>query len=303
MSDVPVEPDEESKKRITPLNLIEAVAVVVVIQVAALLITAQNLPTYQATGPPASPGGASATGSAVNALFYVGFAFAATLVLLWLLRRKKLLSFKVIIFASLAVSSFSLTFITSDTFFAQYLAPVAGQWAELGADLVVSSTVVALIGYIIFVRNRVWLATAVIAFVGAEVGSFFATLPLATALLLPVAFSVYDIYAVFKGPLKSLIGTGGNVVLVGMSIRAGQFTLGLGDVVFYTMLPSLPLAQLVASASSGAVASAIRASLATMAVIDVGVVVTLFLLSRRRLLPGLPIPMLLGVLVLALYFV
>ena len=295
--------ETDGKKRVTPVNLAVALAVVIVIQIVALLITLENLPTYQATGPPASPGGSGATGSAVNVIFYVGFAFAATLVLLGLLRRRKVNSFKAVVFVSLSISSFFLTFITSDGIFFQYLAPVAGQGAELAADLAVSAGVVVLIGYTIFVKNRVWLSTAVIAFVGAEVGSFFATLPLATALLLPVAFSIYDIYAVFKGPLKSLIGTGEKIALVGMSIRAGEFTLGLGDVVFYTMLPSLPIAQLVSPVSSGAAFSAARASFATLAVIDVGVLATLFLLSRRRLLPGLPIPMLLGVLVLLFYFV
>lgn len=294
MSDQP-----EEKKRVTPANVIQALAVVVVIQIAALLITFQNLPTYQATGPPASPGGSGAGGSAVNAIFYVGFAFAATLLLLWLLRRKKVFSFKALVFTSLAISGFLLTFITSDDFFSQYLAPTAGPVVELAADLTVSLAVVALIGYTIFVKNRPWLSTVVIAFVGAEVGSFFATLPLATALLLPVAFAVYDIYAVFRGPLKSLIGTGEKVALVGMSIRAGEFTLGLGDVVFYTMLPSLPLAQLVTRTSTTVAAVW---GLATLAVMDIGVVATLFLLSRRRMLPGLPIPVLLGVLVLALHF-
>jgi len=293
----------EEDKRVTPANIIVALAVVVAIQLAALLITFQNLPTYQATGPPALPGGSGEGGSAVNVILYVGFAFAATILLLWLLRRKKIFSFKALVFASLAVSSFALTFITSDGFFYQYLEPVAGPTAELVGDLAVSLTLVALIGYIIFVKNRPWLSTVVIAFVGAEVGSFFATLPLATALLLPIAFSIYDIYAVFKGPLRSLIGTGEKVALVGMSIRAGEFTLGLGDVVFYTMLPSLPLAQLLANASRGTLLAATKASLVTMAVIDVGVILTLILLSKRRLLPGLPIPMLLGVAVLALYFV
>ena len=291
MSDEP-----EGKKRVTPTNLVQALLVVVVIQIVALLITYQNLPTYQAEGPPTLiTGGSGATGSAVNAVFYVGVAFAATLLLLWLLRRKMVSSFRILIFASLAISAFSLTFITSDGFFYQYLQPTA----ELAADIAVSLAVVALIGYTIFVKNRPWMSTVVIAFVGAEVGSFFATLPLATALLLPIAFAIYDIYAVFKGPLKSLIGTGEKVALVGMSIRAGEFTLGLGDVVFYTMLPSLPLAQLVAH-SSMTVAAAW--AFATLAVMDVGVVATLFLLSRRRLLPGLPIPMVLGVLVLVLHF-
>jgi hypothetical protein len=285
----------EGKKRITPTNLIQALLVVVVIQVAALLITYENLPTYQATGPPALPGGSGATGSAVNVIIYIGFAFAATLLLLWLLRRKMVSSFRVLIFTSLAISAFALTFITSDGFFYQYLEPTA----ELAADLTVSLAVVVLIGYTIFVKNRPWLSTVVIAFVGAEVGSFFATLPLTTALLLPIAFAVYDIYAVFRGPLKSLIGTGEKVALVGMSIRAGEFTLGLGDVVFYTMLPSLPLAQLAAGSPSTTV---LTWAFATLAVMDVGVVATLFLLSKKRLLPGLPIPMMLGILVLALYF-
>ena len=289
----------EERKKVTPSSLIQALAVVVVIQAAALLITYQNLPTYQATGPPTSPGGSGAGGSAVNVIFYVGFAFAATLLLLWLLRRKKVFSFKVLVFTSLAISGFLLTFITSDDFFSQYLAPTAGPEAELAADILVSLAVVVLIGYTIFVKNRPWLSTVVIAFVGAEVGSFFATLPLATALLLPIAFAIYDIYAVFKGPLKSLIGTGEKVALVGMSIRAGEFTLGLGDVVFYTMLPSLPLAQLVTRSSMTAAAIW---GVVTLLVMDVGVVTTLFLLSKRRLLPGLPIPMLLGVLVLVLYF-
>jgi hypothetical protein len=204
-------------------------------------------------------------------------------------------SFRIVIFISLAISGFFLTLITSDGFFSQYLQPTA----ELAADIAASLAVVALIGYTIFVKNRPWLSTIVIAFVGAEVGSFFATLPLKTALLLPVAFSVYDIYAVFRGPLKSLLGTGEKVALVGMSIRAGSFTLGLGDVVFYTMLPSLPLAQLVAHSSMTVAATW---AFVTLGVMDVGVVATLLLLSRRRLLPGLPIPMVLGVLVLILYF-
>ncbi len=132
--------ESEGKKRVTPTNLIQALLVVVVIQVAALLITYQNLPTYQATGPPALPGGSGATGSAVNVVIYVGLAFAATLLLLWLLRRKMVSSFRVLIFTSLAISAFALTFITSDGFFYHYLQPTA----ELAADIAVSLAVVTL---------------------------------------------------------------------------------------------------------------------------------------------------------------
>ena len=119
-------------------------------------------------------------------------------------------------------------------------------------------------------------------------GSFFAlTLPTWTALALPIAFSIYDIYAVFSGPLKALVGTAPGVALVGMSVRAGEFTLGLGDIVFYTLLPCFALFQF-----------GVVQSLYVIVAIDAGMVITLYLLSKRRLLPGLPIPMLFGILVI-----
>lgn len=281
------------KRRITAPNILFAVGVVVVTQLVALLITYENLPTYtyiqSTTGYSFAPAGPSSAGSLVNAVILVSVVFATTLVLVWVLRRRMVLSFKVLIFVSVAISAFVLTLVTFESFSYTFV-PDAYQ---LPVDVGVSAFVVALIGVTIFVKNYPWLSTAVLAFVGAEVGSFFAsTLPPLTALVLPVVFSVYDIYAVFRGPLKQLIGVGGGVALTGMSIKAGEFTLGLGDVVFYTMLPSLALFYLTPAIS-----------LSAMFVIDAGVVVTLFLLGRKKLLPGLPIPMILGVLLLAVFLV
>ena len=278
------------EKRVTPGNLLVAAAVVVVIQLAALLITSQNIPVYSSLpGPSYAPAGTSIAGSAVNALILVAFAFVLTVVLVWLLKRKMVLSFKVLIFGSVAFSAFVLTLVTADVFAVNFL-PAS---FEVPVAYGVPALVVAALAYVIFVRNVPWLATIMLAFVGAEVGSFFAeTLSPWTALALPIAFSVYDIYAVFRGPLKALIGTAPNIALVGMSIKAGEFTIGLGDVVFYTLLPSLALFQFYQT--FGLLPAAL-----TIAAIDVGMVITLFLLSKKRLLPGLPIPMLLGILVIA----
>jgi presenilin-like A22 family membrane protease len=147
------------------------------------------------------------------------------------------LSFKVLIFGSVAFSAFVLTLLTADVFAVDYL-PAS---FEVPVAFGVPTVFVVLIAYTIFVKNVSWLGTLVLAFVGAEVGSFFAvTLSPWTALALPIAFSIYDIYAVFRGPLKALIGTNPNIALVGMSIRAGEFTLGLGDIVFYTSSGSSP---------------------------------------------------------------
>jgi len=283
------------KKRVTPGNLLEAAAIVIVIQLMGLSITNQNLPTYtqivNQTGYSYNPVGSGPVGSTINAILLVAFAFALTLGLVWLLRRKMVLSFKLVIFGSVSFSAFVLTLVTADVFAIDYLP----QSLELPVSFGAAILVVVLIAYTIFVKNRVWLSTVILAFVGAEVGSFFAeTLSPWTALALPIAFSIYDIYAVFKGPLKGLIGTAPNIALVGMSIKAGEFTLGLGDIVFYTLLPSLALFQFQAKFGT-------LPALLTILAIDVGMVVTLFLLSRRRLLPGLPIPMLLGVLVVVYY--
>ena len=288
MSDKPQE-----EKRVTPANLSFAVLSVALIQFVALLISYQNLPVFQAI-PYVNPvgglvGGGAVESSAGNAILLVGLAFLLTLGLVWLLRKRRVTSFRLIIFASVAVASFTITLITADVFAFNYLPPSA----EIPFAFGVASLVVVAIGYIIFVKNLLWLSTGILAFVGAEVGSFFAeSLPPLTALVLPAAFALYDIYAVFRGPLKMLIGTAPNVALVGMSIRAGVFTLGLGDIVFYTMLPSLALLQ-----------SGYAAAVATIVAIDIGVIITLFLLSRRKLLPGLPIPMLLVIAVLLYYLI
>jgi len=286
---------EPEKKRVTPANLLVAAFIVVIIQLVGLSITSQNLPVYteivSSSGNSFAPAGTSVAGSAINAVILVAFAFVLTFALVWLLRRKMVNSFRLVIFGSVAFSAFVLTLVTADVFAANYLPPSFELPVAFGA----SAAVVVLIGYTIFVKNRPWLSTAILAFVGAEVGSFFAeTLSPWTALALPIAFSIYDIYAVFKGPLKALIGTAPNIALVGMSIRAGEFTLGLGDIVFYTLLPSLALYQFEPRLG-------VLPALATILAIDVGMVITLFLLSRRRLLPGLPIPMLLGVLVVVYY--
>jgi len=287
--------ERPEKKRVTPQNLLVAAAVVVVIQLVGLSITSQNLPVYtqivNSTGNSFAPAGTSVAGSAINAVLLVVFAFVLTLALVWLLRRKMVTSFKLVIFGSVAFSAFILTLVTADVFAINYLPPGFDFPVAFGA----SGIIVVLIGYTIFVKNNPWLSTAILAFVGAEVGSFFAeTLSPWTALALPIAFSLYDIYAVFRGPLKSLIGTAPNIALVGMSIKAGEFTLGLGDIVFYTLLPSLALFQFYPRLG-------VAPALITILAIDIGMVITLFLLSRRRLLPGLPIPMLLGVLVIVYY--
>ena len=76
-----------------------------------------------------------------------------------------------------------------------------------------------------------------------------------------------------------------------MASKIGDFSIGTGDTVFYAMVPALGYYQF-------GFGSAFLAILA----VDAGVVMTLYLLSKAKLLPGLPIPMGLGVAVLLLFY-
>jgi hypothetical protein len=124
------------------------------------------------------------------------------------------------------------------------------------------------------------------------VGSYFAsTIPILTALLLPIGFSLYDIYTVFRGPLRQLITTLPAENLSALSSKIGDFSIGTGDTVFYAMVPALAYYQFT-----------LGSALLTIAAVDVGVVATLYLLGKVKLLPGLPIPMGMGLAVLLVYY-
>jgi len=287
MSGQPVE-----KKKVTPQNLAEALGLVLAVQLVSLWITDLNKPVYVAVGP-ISVGpftGTTASVSAGNAITLVVLVFVVTLGLVWLIRKQLVRSFKTVVFAAVAFSSFALTLFTIDGIFSAY--PWYGSSFVFPAELLIAALPAVVVGYTIFVKNNLVLSTVILALVSAEVGSFFAsTLPLDMALLLPLLFGVYDIYAVFRGPLKQLVSAAPATALAGMSVRAGEFTLGLGDIVFYSMLPSIALFYLQP-----------LNTVLTLAAVDVGVIATLYLLTKRRLLPGLPIPMGLRLFVLAVSF-
>lgn len=275
-------------KRVTFLGVLSALIFVLFIQVFAVLITLLNAPVYSVTGYSYTPLGTSAAGSAGNALLFVASVFIATIIMLWLVRKKMTLSFKFLIFGAIALSAYFLTLITLDSLLS---------FLNLGLDtvpleIIISFTPVIAIAYTTFFNGSKLISTAVLALLSAEVGSFFAsTFPPITALLLPVIFSVYDIYAVFKGPLRELVTIAPSNVLTNLSVRVGEFTIGLGDTMFYAMLPSFSAYML-----------SLECTIFTLSAIDIGFIITLYLLSKRRLLPGLPIPMALGlVTILACY--
>jgi len=144
------------------------------------------------------------------------------------------------------------------------------------------------------------LVTSAVILLTAEIASFL-TVSLAppTLYVLPVAFALYDIYAVFRGPLKKLIKVQPRKALqqqfiyseFGLIItRIGGYTIGAGDFIFYALL-----------VASGFIQKSFLGAIAVGIVINIGVVATLYILEKyRKPLPGLPIPVFLAVAVLIL---
>lgn len=262
------------------------------IQVFALAITKVNAPVIQQVvqnnGYPYAPGGTSSTGSIYNAVILVGFVFALTVAAVWLARRRKVKVFMAMIFLGTSLALFLLTLLASIDLTSAYL----GADVSFYLSLALATSTVVLLALIALRKVPASTGLLLTGLLSAEAGSYFASaIPILTALLLPLAFSLYDIYTVFRGPLRTLIDTLPEESLTTMSSKIGDFSVGTGDTVFYAMVPALGYFQF-----------GFGPAFAAIVAVDVGVVVTLYLLSRVKLLPGLPIPMFLGLAVLLAYY-
>lgn len=283
---------DASEGEYAPTTLIgtaKTIAFIIAIQLFALFITKVNAPVVAASGYQYAPAGTSSGGSVTNVLILVVFVFASTLLAVWLARRKRAQVFMAIVLIGSALALFLLTLLASIDVTSSYMS--ANDSLYLSVFFAAAS--VALL--VLVTLRRIPAATALIltGVLSAEVGSYFAsTIPILTALLLPIAFSLYDIYTVFRGPLKQLITTLPADHLTAISSKIGDFSIGTGDTVFYAMIPALAYYQFT-----------LGSAFVSILAVDFGVAITLYLLGKVKLLPGLPIPMGLGLLVLVAYYI
>jgi presenilin-like A22 family membrane protease len=114
---------------------------------------------------------------------------------------------------------------------------------------------------------------------GATIGM---SIPYWTFIVLLLGISAYDAFAVYKGHLSTLSKEEA-ISLKGLTVEVDDLVIGLGDLFFYSLTVSAILQYM-------GVAPAIAATLSIL----VGYSITLLLLRRRRILPGLPVPLLLA---------
>jgi presenilin-like A22 family membrane protease len=119
---------------------------------------------------------------------------------------------------------------------------------------------------------------------GGALGVFFgASIPLLSALLILSFLAIYDVIAVYRGPVGK-IAQAGLDQLQGLSYSFKDVQMGLGDLVFYSMLSGTMLFKL------GWIPC-----LVSIICILAGSFITLLLMEKKGIFPGLPFPIFLGI--------
>ena len=123
---------------------------------------------------------------------------------------------------------------------------------------------------------------------GGALGMYFgyniAGISLWSAVLILVFLAVYDVFAVYKGPVGKIAQSGLDE-LQGLSFSFKDIQMGLGDLVFYSLL-------------TGAMVFGFPSSfypvIASIIGIMAGSIVTFYMLEKKSIFPGLPFPIMLG---------
>jgi hypothetical protein len=215
------------------------------------------------------------SGSFSNAIYFV-IIIAASATIFYLLlkwKNRKLITF---------LTAFALTaasMLLSVFYLSALLSSVLG-WEIL--VLVLSIFLTGFFDIAIFMLGEKARDVAVVV-LGGALGVFLGrSIPIVSALLILVFLAVYDVIAVYKGPVGK-IATSGLDQLKGLSFAFKDIQMGLGDLVFYSMLCGIMLLYF----------GVVSYALSVIAVLA-GSYLTFLMLQKKGIFPGLPIPIFLG---------
>jgi len=123
-----------------------------------------------------------------------------------------------------------------------------------------------------------------IVLVGAMTGTFLGvSIPTLTAVALLLALAAYDLFAVYKGPIGKMAQSTDLEEFTGAVFTYGDLTVGMGDMVFYSML-----------ASNSMVSFGPLPFVAASLGVIVGAYLGFKMLEGRDMFPGLPFAITLG---------
>ncbi|MGB9786056.1 MAG: hypothetical protein ACP5II_03375 [Infirmifilum sp.] len=225
----------------------------------------------------------------INSVVFLGLVLIGTLIIMVIIRSRRTHVLPVIMAGSILFSFWGILELILEL--VAPFPPGFEQWRELLAIGIPLLTAILILRPFSLV-----LLNLLLMLYGSMAGAlFYAVLPPWSILSIAVTLAAYDLYSVFRGPLRRILEStvSGESArqeppssLRGAVVYIGGLALGMGDVLIYSMLS--PLFLLYPSPSL------IRWSLASLMLLA-GFLLTLLMLRKRRFMPALPLPVTLSV--------
>ena len=217
-----------------------------------------------------------------NGLYFVILVAISASIFYILLKRKSKGIIKALIIVAMTTASLLLSLI--------YLLALFSNSPDWTFYLVIALSLVltTLFDLAIFRFGGVARNAAVIC-VGGALGIFFGSSLLQfgglySVILILAFLAVYDVFAVYRGAVGKIAESSGLDELQGLSFSFKDIQMGLGDLVFYSVL-------------TGAIFFNFMNILPTIgAIVGIlaGSIITFFMLEKKGIFPGLPFPIMLG---------
>ena len=248
------------------------------------------LPQPQSAAPPITPiNGSGPSVSVGNALYFVILVGISATVMYLLLKRRSHRIIKGLIVLAMTAASMLLSL-----FYLNVLLSYVPALNNLAILVALSILITVLFDLAIFRLGSLARNVAVVG-VGGALGIFFGfAIPLWSAVLILAFLAVYDVFAVYKGPVGKIAQSQdgrGLEQLQGLSYSFKDIEMGLGDLVFYSMLTGSILFYFSRLYSFP---FGFLPCLFSVVGILAGSIVTFFMLERKGIFPGLPFPIAMG---------
>ncbi len=258
--------------RTSPTHLAPIVASLAIGLFCAWLVSATSLETIPVTPFPSDTVGAVETG-----LYFVILVSIGATLIYFLIKRKSLRLVTALTGFALTAAAFMLSAFYLFAAFAGIGIPYADLSAFAAAIVI---TIIA--DYSIFKGKQI-IANVVVLGIGGALGTFLGfSIPTTATVLILCFLAIYDIYAVYRGPVGK-IASSGLEQLKGLSFSFRDVQMGLGDLTFYSVLAGH---MFIYFGTIPSVASVIG--------ILIGAMLSFKMLEKRGMFPGLPIPIGLG---------
>ncbi len=222
------------------------------------------------------------SGASLNALYFVAALAVTAMAMLVLVRQGKLGVLRQLVRVAVVVVCFTVALWYASIVFS--LLPFAiDDTIGLYSLLAISLGVAAVLGFFVYGKDKKRQLAGVV-LLSALTGVFLGrNIDPLTALVLAGALVVYDIVAVFRGPVGALAKTIDPGDLPGAMFNYKELTIGMGDMVFYSLIAM----------------TALLFGLVSFLGASLGIISGTFLgfkaLQRFEMFPGLPFSLILGI--------